>query len=420
MSKITFSINELGPIKNEEVEIPLNSLFLLYGSNIAGKTLFGAVLASLLQVHGVMVNHDELCKLIGARDFIDLASHLVGEEPLGISGIEIIKKDGGTEVSGPATLRELWPNLDPMKRVESYVAAAIINNTLARYYGWKGSELRIKASADIGNAHIGVDGIFPVILGDEISRNRLSKLTISVIGNEKVFGFSLIDPYNEYWNRLSPSARFVRGLLSMRGLHILAGKIGSKLERLYKWLGLVLSKSLELSGFKGLIDLGVEHGDMFLRIGEANIPSDLFSKGLRTLSSIADYLVALGIASANGFATLLFLDEPEASLDTYNVLALPWILGEFATGKTSIVLSTHREDVVVGLEALRPLRKDVGFEVAEFLYNDEYKCFKPKVVEYSEVAKRFNISRVSELEKRTAILREFYEGLEEALRRLAR
>lgn len=416
---LRIEVRELGPLRNASIEIPMRGMILFYGSNISGKTMLGLATTTLLAIHGIAVNHEHLCHILGARDFLDLVSIVMGSDPLDIAESVVIKKVNDREevVEEPMTLREIWPDLSPWERILRYIGAMMLNNAFSTYYRFKRASLNMDTEIAFGSASIKARGSLPVGVDDE-NRDRLKNFEIEITGRERLIGLALIDPYNDLWSNQSPFSRFVNKLLSRRDIYMVISKLGFKLGFLYQGFIKALGNSLSLSGYtKPELDLSMDREGIVLRVGNAEVPEDLFSKGLRTLISILLTSLSSAVLSAENFNTLLYLDEPEASLDTVMVYTLPLLLAKIVNQRLSIAISTHREDLVVGLEALKNFEDvEVDVRIYEFRYDEECRGFKPIPVEYDEILERFNIERLRELEKRMIMLREWYREFIKTLR----
>ncbi len=398
--ELSIQVNKLGPIQNTELEITIPSLTVFYGSNISGKSLLGITTVALLQAYSIIFGYERLGRLLGSTDLLDLVSTILGDDPLDIR--ESIRIEKGKVVEEPRTLIDVWPNLSPEERLFKYIGVMLLNNSLVPYYGWGGSSIDIDVVVELGSAVIKARGILPVAIESDIVTDRLKNFVLEVESGRKLaIGLALMDPYNEYWQEASPSARLVREVLRRSDIHVLLLKRGSKLEALYNGFIRALKESLKLSGYRSeSISLDIDATGIIFKIDGVEIHQDLFSKGLRTLVSILSYAICAHILSAIELNTVVYLDEPESSLDTFVVYELPLILAETLGEDTAFVLSTHREEVVMSIENLKRRKAKIVAEVYEFQYDENSRCFKPKKASYDEVLEKLRIERLEKLERR--------------------
>jgi len=101
---------------------------------------------------------------------------------------------------------------------------------------------------------------------------------------------------------------------------------------------------------------------------------------------------------------LVYLDEPEVSLDTYVVSRLPYVLARLAGDRIAFVVSTHREDLIAAAEHVERLRRRCGEALApvavyEFRFDPSKRGFAPIRVEFDEAKSVFRVERYLRLER---------------------
>ncbi len=168
-------------------------------------------------------------------------------------------------------------------------------------------------------------------------------------------------------------------------------------ERALKLISGTLSVSARVHEIKELEEAGFERWSLVLRRGniEKWIGIDYFSKGLRSLFSLVIPRSLLLMASERGLIPLIFLDEPEASLDTYILSNMPYLLGDLADLGV-VLISTHREHLISALEDLMSRGSYRTSKLYEFLWNENLDNIIKEAL-YSEETGRFDIKRAEEL-----------------------
>ena len=100
-------------------------------------------------------------------------------------------------------------------------------------------------------------------------------------------------------------------------------------------------------------------GEMILKVALLEVFQELFSKGLRTL--LSHYLLvasSLYLARIIELIPIVYLDEPEVSLDTLTTFKLLELYKPILETGGAVILTTHREDLILSYLQRALERKD--------------------------------------------------------------
>ena len=407
----------IGWVKDVEMEIPIPGATVLYSSNVAGKTLIGILMASTLTISTVTSSKT-------------LSETLREERPLalGLKVLSDVKADflrlwgvvEGFEERSEGLKRvaeELkgWAS-DTLTALGLYTILSFLSSTLREAYGVTNPlidveelELSYKEfKLQLTKAKI------PLPLKDaEKARKTLLDVKGFVEGDLDVIGLSVIDPYTFGKN----VARIVKG--EMRGVRsplytpisnmlenmwLLAEvysdhRVASVLNEVKRSVSQCIAKSIKAS----VEALGeVERAEVRVSLHLDSVTLELhgvkrrvkiLSKGLKSLLTLANLAIPVALISHLGLKPLVYLDEPEASVDSIGIRGVAELAKHLSKLDGSTIVSTHREDVIGFIErSLEPER----LRLYELLF-DKNLDVKVRKAEWSREAGRFILTRLPEV-----------------------
>ena len=408
--KIRVYVEEAGPLKNQSYEILLPGTALFIGSNISGKTLAGIMSSSTLLL--TINYYRELVEALGFETYeeeelpgVDLLLQMISRyDPLGLR--EYVSHDELLDI-----IKDVYGD-DPIKNLYRYLYTCILLSELNLVFDVSPGDKRkrkrydIKYYLEIENClKINVSLRTPII--DPMKDLLDQYVRVEYNCEEKYLGLALLEPYNSYKRIIypdksrSPSEEIV-ARITANGSNI-HGKLVGEIQSL-------LAKTLSLSG------LPIERGEKIkirpslptalsptkIKIGENIIEEHFFSKGLRVLFSHAVYISAMyELMSKYEVSPIVYLDEPEASLDTYivyNLLDLYLSLINDLNVPYAIMISSHREEILHKLELMisRDILKPDNVYVYEIVWKDLGRISLEKRV-FDKALERYSVRRLEDL-----------------------
>ncbi|GEM_PF-3639392 len=378
---VRVSVASCGPVMNSEVEVPVPGVVVFIGPNLTGKSLLGTAIASYLFANCVLQS-DDLAEHLGASCPADLALSLISEyDPLDLASLEGAPSPDA--LGRHTLLSEAYPALSPEGRALRYLAlvafvaefsealnlgALSASELREAIFPEERGELSVELKLGFNGAESDVTASVPLPM------SRLSECNVRLrreLGG--LIGLKCLNPYTLHRSVLAgggplpPSLELVRRIAREYQIAACdaASKLGEALNKLVAYseltcargLGGELAEDLRRVGDK--VALIKRRGELALRVGDLTVPQSLFSKGLRSL--VSHYLLAhcaIYLAKGVGLTPVVYLDEPEVSLDSIAAFMLLELYRPVLEVGGSVVVTTHREDLMLQYLQVRLERGD--------------------------------------------------------------
>ena len=407
----------IGWVKDVEMEIPIPGATVFYGSNIAGKTLIGILLASTLTISTVTSNR-ALPEVLGEEHPLALGLKVLSDvnaDFLKLWGVVEGFEERSEGLNRAAEELRGWMG-DALTALRLYTILSFLSSTLREAYGVTRPLIdveELELSYGRFKLHLAKARI-PLPLEDaERARKTLLDVRGFVEGDLDVIGLTVVDPYAFGEN----IARIVRG--EVRGFRSpLYTPISSMLEK--AWLlaeaysdhriaGVVnevrrsisrcIERSVEasvraLEGVEGMgVGASIQLDSVILELHGVRRRVEILSKGLKSLLTLANLAIPIALISYLGLKPLLYLDEPEASIDSISVRGVAELAKHLSKLEGSTIVSTHREDVIGFIE--RSLDPEM-LRLYELLF-DRNLDVRVRKAEWSREVGRFILTRLPEV-----------------------
>jgi len=407
----------IGWVKDVEMEIPIPGATVFYGSNIAGKTLIGILVASTLTISTVTSNR-ALTEVLGEEHPLALGLKVLSDvnvDFLKLWGVVEGFEERSEGLNRAAEELREWTS-DALTALRLYTILSFLSSTLREAYGVTSplidvEELELsysKFKLQLTKAKI------PLPLEDaEKARKMLLDIKGFVEGDLDVIGLSVIDPYAFGEN----IARIVRGEMGgirsplytpissmLEKMWLLAEvysdhRIASVVNEIRRSVSQCIARSIEASvgALEGIerVEVGASiHLDsVILELHGVKRRVEILGKGLKSLLTLANLAIPVALISYLGLKPLVYLDEPEASIDSIGVRGVAELAKHLSKLEGSTIVSTHREDVIGFIE--RSLDPEM-LRLYELLF-DRNLDVRVRRAEWSREVGRFMLTRLPEV-----------------------
>jgi hypothetical protein len=417
MPSIKLAVGKLGFLRDCELDIPVPGYTIFYGSNISGKTLLGLTMSELLSSSSLLAA-ERLARSLGYKDAIEMALSSLGEIGYDVLDIQHIYSESPENEFYDIVNRTLPTRLglNGREKLRSYIVLQALSSALLTSYPECSFDMKLSISYDGGEV-VRLKGILPLPHPREQdewlrSVNRVEEIRVSNNqASNKFISAAVLDPYNFGYRAMRimkgepliatdvPFSTKILYKIAERSQNRVFGDIEaikSYYEPLNRALDLI-SKTISISsGADRGIKVSFKEWGLLIRSGdfEKFIELNYFSKGLRSLfSSVMVQFLILAASKMGNLIPVVFLDEPEVSLDTYVLSGLPSILKDLASSG-SVVISTHREHLISAIEDCAS--SGISSKLYEFLW-DEKLDNVVREAPFDEETGRFDIERILEL-----------------------
>ena len=396
MHRIRLDIKKAGPIRNTSIEFTIPGVTLFIGSNISGKTLVGSLLTISLSLS--LHKHRDFIKELEFEDDIHYLTSLVN------SSYDVLGLLQSTEYEEMLDIiKSNFESENPEKMLYRYLYLLYILSELGGVY--RLDELKklreLVSEKETLSCTTSIDYVREAEINIKIPIHRFEDLLDQYVDvNEKpthkILGLALIDPYNAFYRiylreRYTPSETLVDLITD-----------GSR--RIDPWIldetSRILRKSLQLSGLPGNVPVKLitTRTGINLKIFDKVVEPAFFSKGLRTLLAHMVYSYASYILARNyEVKPIVFLDEPETSLDTYILYMLPKVIYRHVIQQGLLVISTHSIEILHSVELMVSKNEldERQVIVYEVRWKDSSVYFEK--VEFDKALERYNVKRLENI-----------------------